>query len=79
MFIDSIFDRLWHKVEFIDFQKFCETVGVSVLGFEVVEMTKTSFEGCIGRQSIYFQAEKCTNDIIEKHEMTKISLKDLIK
>jgi hypothetical protein len=41
----------------IDFKQFKEIIGVSCMGFEVVQVLKSPFQSLIGRKSIYFQVK----------------------
>ena len=74
IFILSIFDRLREKVKFIDYKRFTQMIGMSVLGSEIIDIIKTPFDRCLGRVSACFETQKATDDELKVHYETRCGL-----
>ena len=78
IFIQSIFERVREKVNFIEFQKFNETVNASLIGLEFYEMLREPFEKVLGRKAKYFEHEEVEPEESEKYYSTMSSLMSMV-
>ncbi|OMJ90270.1 hypothetical protein SteCoe_7381 [Stentor coeruleus] len=66
MFIQSIFERVREKLQFIDLAKFNEIVHISCLGIEIIDFFKENYEECLSRKSVYFESRDLVDEEEEK-------------
>ena len=72
MFIQSIFEKVRDVINFIDFQQFTEILPNCLIGLEVIELFRNSFEDLVGRKTLYFEV-KDYKDRLEKNSSVKLS------
>lgn len=78
IFIQSIFERVREKVNFIEFQKFNESVNASLIGLEFYEMLRDPFEKVLGRKAKYFEQEEVNSDDSEIYSKTMSTLMSMV-
>ena len=78
MFLLSIFDRLREKLYFIDFRKFTELVGISVMGSEILKFLRAPFEECLETRPGSFSVQEDFESAANKHKETSSTLLKLL-
>ena len=78
MYINSIFERVREKLNFIDFYRFIEIVDQSLIGLEFIDFLKTPFERCFSRKTLYFEFLDSIPDDLDNKRITRSTLESLL-
>jgi hypothetical protein len=78
MYINSIFERVREKLNFIDFYRFIEIVDESLIGLEFIDFLQTPFEKCFSRKPLYFESLDSIPDDLDNKRITRSTLESLL-
>lgn len=77
MYIQSIFERVREKLNFIDFYRYIEIINESVLGLEFLDMLQTPIEKCLNRKTLYFEPLDSIPEDLDTKKLTLSSLQSM--